>query len=143
MRRRSKAVTVSPEEIGLCGCWQILAIERMVIQSSKPAAPPTCEIAYYVTSRTREEMTPQELLDATIGHWEGIENGTHYVRDVSFGEDACQISKPTAARNMVTLRNFAIGLHCLQKHHGKTQAPSLPSWRRSMKASQALRHLLS
>jgi hypothetical protein len=135
-------VTVSPEEIGLCGCWQILAIERMVIESSKPSAPPTCEIAYYVTSRTREEMTPQELLDATIGHWEGIENGTHYVRDVSFGEDACQISKPTAARNMVTLRNFAIGLHCLQKLRGKTKAPSLPSWRRSMKASQALRHLL-
>ncbi len=142
MRRRSKAVSVSPEEIGLCGCWQILAVERMVIDASHGCAPPTCEIAYYVTSRTREEMTPQQLLDATIGHWEGIENGTHYVRDVSFGEDACQIRQPTAARNMVTLRNFAIGLHCLQKRRGKTKTPSLPSWRRSMKASEALRHVL-
>jgi len=142
VRRRSKALSVSPEEIGLCGCWQILAVERLVIDASHPAAPPSCEIAYYVTSRTREEMAPHELLDATIGHWEGIENGTHYVRDVSFGEDACQIHKPTAARNMVTLRNFAIGLHCLQKRRGKNKNPSLPSWRRSMKASQALRHVL-
>jgi len=43
---------------------------------------------------------------------------------------------------MVTLRNFAIGLHCLQKRRGKTNAPSLPSWRRSMKASEALRLVL-
>lgn len=142
MRRRVKALPVSPEEIGLCGCWQILAVERMSLDCSTPAVAPACEIAYYVTSRTREEMTPQELLTAIVGHWDGIENGTHYVRDVSFGEDACQINQRTAARNMVTLRNFAIGLHSLQKLRGKTKAPSLPSWRRSMKATDALRHIL-
>jgi hypothetical protein len=124
------------------GCWQILAVERFVCDAANPQAKAACEIAYYVTSRTPEEMTPQELLAATIGHWDGIENGTHYVRDVSFGEDACRISHPKAARNMVSLRNWAIGLFSLLKHQKKIKAPSLPSWRRSMTASQALKHVL-
>ena len=142
MRRRIKTLPVSPEEIGLCGCWQILAVERLVNDLSTPQAPASCEIAYYVTSRSKEEMTPKQLLQATIGHWDAIENGTHYVRDVSFGEDACRVAHPNAARNMVALRNWAIGLFALQKHQEKTSAPSLPSWRRSMKASQALQHVL-
>ena len=142
MRRRIKTLPVSPEEIGLCGCWQILAVERLVNDLSTPQAPPSCEIAYYVTSRSKEEMTPQQLLQATVGHWDGIENGTHYVRDVSFGEDACRVAHPNAARNMVALRNWAIGLFALQQYQEKTSATSLPSWRRSMKASQALQHVL-
>ena len=142
MRRRVKTLAVTPEEIGLTGCWQILAVERLVINAATPQVPPTCEIAYYVTSRTKDEMTPRQLLQATVDHWDGIENGTHYVRDVSFGEDACRIANPKAARNMVAMRNWAIGLFALLKHRGKTKAPSLPSWRRSMKASQALRHVL-
>ena len=27
-RRRLKRVTVSPEQIGLCGCWQVIAVRR-------------------------------------------------------------------------------------------------------------------
>ena len=60
----------------------------------------------------------------------------------NMGEDACRIAHPKNARNMVTLRNLAIGLYNRLRVEEKTQAPSLPSWRRSMKLSAALRHIL-
>jgi hypothetical protein len=37
-------------------------------------------------------------------HW-GIENRSHYVRDVTLGEDACQIYKGHAPQNFAALRN--------------------------------------
>jgi len=58
------------------------------------------------------------------------------------GEDACRVANPNAARNMVNLRNLAIGLYNPLGVQKKTKAPSLPSWRRSMKAREALRHIL-
>ena len=58
------------------------------------------------------------------------------------GEDACRVAHPNAARNTVTLRNLANGLYNLLLFKKKIQAPSLPSWRRSMTHSQALRHIL-
>jgi hypothetical protein len=81
----------------------------------------------------REDGKPLALLSV---------NGTHRVRDVSMGEDACRIAHPKAARNMVTLRNLAIGLYNRLRVGEKTQAPSLPAWRRSMKLNAALRHIL-
>jgi predicted transposase YbfD/YdcC len=87
-------------------------------------------------------MSDEAMLKAIIGHWDAIENGVHRVRDVTFGEDACRVARPAAARNMVTLRNLAIGLYNLQKSQKKTTAPSLPSWQRSMTNSQALTHIL-
>jgi len=144
VRRRIKTFDVSPEEIGLCGCWRIAAVERVTIDLTKPKdqQQPVTEIAYYVTSRTRQEMSEEALLAAIVGHWAAIENGTHRVRDVTFGEDACRVARPTAARNMVSLRNLAIGLYNLLLHRAKTKAPSLPSWQRSMTTSQALKHVL-
>ena len=144
MRRRIKSLEVSPEEIGLCGCWRIAAVQRVTIDLTQPTdqQQPLTEIGYYAASRTREEMADGPLLDAIVGHWGAIENGTHRVRDVSFAEDASLVARPKAVRNMVTLRNLAIGLYNLLLYRGKTQAPSLPSWRRSMTLSQALKHVL-
>jgi len=103
---------------------------------------PVTEIAYYAGSRTKDELNDADMLGAIVGHWEAIENGTHRVRDVTMGEDACRVAHPKAARNTVTLRNLAIGLYNLLLFQKKTQAPSLPSWRRSMSHSQALKHVL-
>ena len=72
------------------------------------------------------------MMEIIRGHWSAIENGTHYRRDVTLGEDACR----------VTLRNLAIGVYELEKHQKRTDADSLPSWQRSQKfgtASAALR----
>lgn len=47
-----------------------------------------------MSSRTKGEASDDELLEAIVGHWDAIENGTHRVRDVSMGEDACRIAHP-------------------------------------------------
>ena len=144
MRRRIKSVEMSPEQSGLCGCWRFAAVERVSIDLTLPRGQqiPQTEIGYYAASLTREDCPDDTLLECIVGHWGAIENGTHWVRDVSLDEDACRVSKPTAARNRVTLCNLAIGLYNLLQHQEKTKAPSLPSWRRSMKATNALQHLL-
>lgn len=144
VRRRIKTLELSPEDIGLCGCWRIAAVQRVTIDLTLPPAQqlPVTEIAYYAGSRTKDELNDADMLGAIVGHWEAIENGTHRVRDVTMGEDACRVAHPKAARNTVTLRNLAIGLYNLLLFQKKTQAPSLPSWRRSMSHSQALKHVL-
>lgn len=81
------------------------------------------------------------MLEAIRGHWSACENGSHYRRDVSLGEDASQISGPTAAYAMATLRNLVLGLFELQKHRGKTKVCTFPSWRRKLTQSQILQLL--
>jgi len=43
------------------------------------------------------------------GHWQ-IENGLHYVRDVTLGEDACQVRSDRAPANLAACRNTALNL---------------------------------
>jgi len=43
------------------------------------------------------------------GHW-SIENKLHWVRDVTFDEDRCQIRTGAAPQVMAALRNTVIGL---------------------------------
>lgn len=96
------------------------------------------EYSFYVTSFVAEEATAAELAQHIRDHWAACENGSHYRRDVSLGEDASQISGRKAAQAMATLRNLVLGLFELQKDQGKTQAAHLPSWQRKMTASAAL-----
>ena len=65
-----------------------------------------------------------------------IENGAHYRRDVSLGEDASQISGRTGAFVMATLRNLLLGLFELQKHRGQTQEEYFPGWQRNLTQTQ-------
>jgi hypothetical protein len=46
------------------------------------------------------------------GHWQ-IENGLHWVRDLTFAEDLSQIHTGAAPQVMASLRNLAISLHRL------------------------------
>ena len=63
---------------------------------------------YFITSVPRTVAGASELLPPTRGHW-SIENGSHYVRDVSFGEDASRIRKGSGPEVMAAFRNAAIG----------------------------------
>lgn len=67
------------------------------------------ETVYGVTSLVPEKAGPVRLLALNRQHW-GIENGVHYVRDMSFDEDRCRIRKRAGAQVMATLRNLAISL---------------------------------
>lgn len=96
------------------------------------------EYSFYATSLDAEQATAEELAQYIRGHWGACENGSHYRRDVSMGEDASQISGSNAAQAMATLRNLVIGLFELQTDKGKANAPYLPGWKRKMTASAAL-----
>jgi predicted transposase YbfD/YdcC len=69
----------------------------------------TEEIVYGITSLSPEKAAPPRLLHLNRGHW-GIENRLHYVRDVTFDEDRCQIRTRNAPQIMASLRNFVISL---------------------------------
>ena len=120
-------MTVSPEEIGLCGCWQVIAVERQV-QDLNSAAAAALEIGCYVSSLARDERSDAEVMAAIRGHWSASENGTHYRRDVTLGEDACRTADRQGAAVLASLRNLTNGIYELQKARGRTQVDSLKSW---------------
>lgn len=70
------------------------------------------EVAYAITSVPPETAKPEVILNWWRGHW-GIENRSHYVRDVTMREDASRISSGSAPQIMAAFRNAAIGfLRC-------------------------------
>lgn len=123
----------------MTGCWQFLAVcrDRQTLRQGE-VVEQAQEYSFYVTSLVAEEATAAELAQHIRAHWAACENGSHYRRDVSLGEDASQISGRNAAQAMATLRNLVLGLFELQKDQGKTHVAHLPSWQRKMSASAAL-----
>lgn len=69
----------------------------------------TTEIAYAITSLSAERASAADLLALNRGHW-GIENRLHWVRDVTFGEDACRAKIANCPQNLAALRNVALTL---------------------------------
>lgn len=59
---------------------------------------------YAVTSLTPAQATARELETIWRGHWK-IENGLHYVRDVTLREDAHRAWRGSAPQAMAALRN--------------------------------------
>ena len=112
----------------MCGCWQVIAVERYCHGRHQPKESASLEIGCYATSLAFQERDEQQLLAAIRGHWSAIENGTHYRRDVTFAEDACRTANRNGAAVLASLRNLANGLYELQKTRQKTTAQSLRSW---------------
>jgi predicted transposase YbfD/YdcC len=65
-------------------------------------------VVYAITSLIHAQASPARLADLLRGHW-AIENGLHYVRDVTFAEDASQLRAGTGPQVMACLRNLVIG----------------------------------
>ena len=63
---------------------------------------------YAITSLTFAQASPARLADLLRGHW-AIENGLHWVRDVTFAEDGSQLRTGAGPQVMACLRNLAIG----------------------------------
>jgi predicted transposase YbfD/YdcC len=67
------------------------------------------EVVYLITPLTFQEAGPARLLELVRGHW-GIENSSHYVRDVTFGEDRSRLRSGQGPQIMAAFRNLAITL---------------------------------
>jgi predicted transposase YbfD/YdcC len=63
---------------------------------------------YAITSLPFELARPARLADLLRSHW-AIENGLHWVRDVTFAEDDSQVRTGAAPHVMAVLRNLVIG----------------------------------
>ena len=66
------------------------------------------ETSYYITSLTRRQADAGRLEEMIRGHWGAIENGLHWVRDMTFDEDRCTISRGHAPQNLAACRNGAL-----------------------------------
>ena len=67
------------------------------------------QVVFGLTSLSREEITPRNLLKKIRAYW-GIENGLHYRRDVTLQEDRTRMTKGNTGRVMACLNNLVIGL---------------------------------
>jgi len=95
------------------------------------------EVRYGVSSLPATIGIPQRLLKLKRGHWT-IENGLHYVKDVTMGEDRSTVHADNGPKIMAALRNTAISL--LRRAGVSTIAARL---RYNCGHPQAALHLLS
>ena len=70
------------------------------------------ETVYAITDLAPHQARPDELAAWIRGHWQ-IENGLHWVRDVTYAEDLSQIRTGAGPQIMASLRNLAISMHRL------------------------------
>jgi len=104
-RRTLTATTALNDYLDWPGVGQVGRVESVVGRDGKS----TTEVRYFITSVPRQVAGAEELLRWSRGHWT-IENRSHYVRDVSLGEDASRIRKGSGPEVMAALRNLAIGV---------------------------------
>ena len=109
-RIETRNLTTSEALVGYSdwpGLAQVFEVGRHVI--TKKTDKERVEVVYGVTSLSPERATPNRLLELVRGHW-GIENKSHWVRDVTFDEDRSQVRCGNIPHIMAALRNTTIGL---------------------------------
>ncbi len=86
------------------GLRSICAVEaqRVEVATNKQSI----ETRYFISSL---DSDAKELMRAVRKHW-GVENSLHWVLDVAFREDHCQIRTDHGAENFVMLRHMALNL---------------------------------
>ena len=105
--RTVKATTVhTPYGLGFPHAAQAVRITR----TRTVAGRTTRETAYLVVSLPAADAQPVDLSDWIRLHWH-IENRLHWIRDVTFGEDAHQARTGNGPAVAAVLRNTAIGYH--------------------------------
>jgi hypothetical protein len=84
---------------------QVFELERVRVVGGKTGV----EVVYGITSLGRDRADAARLLELARGHWR-IENGLHWVRDVTLGEDACRVRAGAAPQALAAIRNAAVRL---------------------------------
>lgn len=100
----SSVLTPYLAEAGWPQIQQVLRVERVVTEHGIC----TREVRDFITSLD-SHCSASDLLDLVRSHWR-IENTVHYVRDVTFGEDASAVRSGAAPRVLAALRNTVLGL---------------------------------
>jgi hypothetical protein len=102
-RRTLRTTTVLTRQQDWAGLRQGFELTRERTEKGKT----TVEVVHGITSLGPNRADARRLLELTRGHW-GIENGLHYRRDVTLGEDASRVRRGVAPEVMAGLRNSVI-----------------------------------
>ena len=97
----------------------VLEVATTVRWPRHPAQEPRHEVRYFLTSLPAQAR-PADVLALVRQHWH-IENRLHWPRDVTFGEDACQVRSGHAPQALAGVRNAVVGL-LHQRHVGNLAA---------------------
>ncbi len=81
------------------------------------------ETAYHISSLLADAFAFNKGIR---GHW-AIENSLHYVKDVTFKEDASKINTKNAPENFSLVRNITINIYRKNGYKGMKQAIRLNS----------------
>ncbi len=89
---------------------QVFQIEREIVRNGKTSY----EVVYGITSVPEEVADAEAVLTLVRAHWH-LENRVHWRRDVTLGEDSCQVKQGKAAQVLASLNN---GVLMLMDHLG-------------------------
>jgi predicted transposase YbfD/YdcC len=89
--------------------WPHVAQVGQLTRTVTTRAGTSVEVVYLLTTLSPVRACPHCLLRLVRHHWH-IENGVHYVRDVTFGEDRSRLRTGHAPQLMAALRNLALTL---------------------------------
>lgn len=128
--RALASTTALNEYLDWPGVQQVFRLQRQRSVAGRTSQ----EIAYGITSLPRQRADAARLLSLSRQHW-SIENRLHYVKDVTFGEDACQVRAGSAPQALAVLRNLAVTLLNDAGHDNKAAALR----RHAARPSEALR----
>jgi predicted transposase YbfD/YdcC len=104
--------------------WKDLnAITMVFCERAEQGKETTTEFRYYIGSRSAVASSYAHYIR---GHW-GIENGLHWVLDVTFDEDRSRMRTDHSAENMGLLRRIAVSLLKQHKKKGSVRGKRLQS----------------
>lgn len=106
-------ITSKIDWLGAKASWSKLQSVGMVESCREIGEKVEVEKRYYLSSLPADGI---RFSDAVRQHW-GVENGLHWVLDVSFNEDACRIRKDKGAQTFSVLRHIALNLLKRESKH--------------------------
>jgi predicted transposase YbfD/YdcC len=90
--------------------WPGLRAIGKVTAARETPAKTSIETRYFLMSQA---LTPERFLAVVRAHW-GIENGLHWVLDVTMNEDQMRNRKDNGPENLALLRRLALNLAALE-----------------------------
>ncbi len=111
--------------------WPGLRAIGKVTAARETPAKTSIETRYFLMSQA---LTPERFLAVVRAHW-GIENGLHWVLDVTMNEDQMRNRKDNGPENLALLRRLALNLAALE--------PSKDSMRGKLKRAGWDNHFLA
>lgn len=99
--------------MGTAAQWSGLKQVAVVQSDREINGVVTTALRFYIMSKA---LAAEQVLEISRRHW-AVENNLHWVLDVAFSEDACQVRTGNGAENLSVLRRIA--LNSIKENKGK------------------------